>query len=241
MKLTDSKLRATKPGQHLTDSLLAKGSGKLVFRVRERPDGVAAREWYFRYRLYGANTLMKLGEYPSLSLAEARAKAAEKASLVRSGVSPKEKIREDAERAAIEREKARRAVELEARKGSFGQLLDAYVEALRKRGKSSAPSVEALFARAVRLPFPDLTAKKANEIEPGDVTRILARMVRMGVTRDVNKARAYLHAAFQFGAKQDHDPATMAREGVLFRPEVESRLYRPNKGRVPTRRPRSGA
>jgi Arm DNA-binding domain len=178
--------------------------------------GVAAREWYFRYRLHGANTLIKLGEYPSLSLAEARAKAAERASLVRSGASPKEKIREDAERAAIEREKARRAVEREARKGSFGHLLDAYVEALRKRGKSSAANVEALFARAVRLPFPDLTAKKANETEPGEVARILARMVRMGVTRDVNKRRVHSRMARSefIGHARLSDPMNLRRAPI---------------------------
>ncbi|MCA1852965.1 MAG: integrase family protein, partial [Beggiatoa sp.] len=197
-------IEAAKPGEVLTDNSLGRGSGKLVLRVR------ATEEWYFRYRLRGGSTMYKLGEYPVMSLPEARAKARALGDLVRAGIDPKAKEREDAE-------EARRAAEREARRGSLGQLLGAYVEGLRTQGKVSARGVEALFHRAVVRPFPALVDRKAADIGPEDIQQILARLLARGVTRDVNKCRSYLRAAFQFGSEQDFDPATLARDGVVFK------------------------
>lgn len=99
----------------------------------------------------------------------------------------------------------------------LGQLLGAYVEALRTQEKASARGVEMLFNRAVVKLFPELAIRKAADIGPGDIQAILARLVKRGVTRDVNKLRSYLRAAFQFGSGQDFDPATLARDGVVFK------------------------
>ena len=203
-RLTVRSIEAAKPGDVLTDSALGRGSGKLVLRVR------ATKEWYYRYRLGGRSVLRKLGEYPAMSLGEARARARALGDLVQEGVDPKAKEREDAEG-------ARRVAEREARRGSLGQLLGAYVEALRTRGKVSARGVEMLFNRAVVKPFPGLVASKAADIGPEDIQAILARLVKKGVTRDMNKLRSYLRAAFQFGSGQDWDPATLARNGVAFK------------------------
>lgn len=103
------------------------------------------------------------------------------------------------------------------RLGSLGQLLEAYVERLRAQTKASARAVEMLFNRAVVKPFPGLVARKAADIGPEDIQHILARLLAKGVTRDVNKLRAYLRAAFQFGSGQDFDPATFVRKGVVFK------------------------
>lgn len=80
----------------------------------------------------------------------------------------------------------------------------------------SARGIELLFNRGVVRPFPDLAARKAADIGPGDIQQILARLLGRGLTRDVNVLRAYLRAAFQFGSEQDFDPATLARDGVAF-------------------------
>jgi integrase len=197
-------VEAAKAGDVLIDNALAKGAGKLVLRVRKR------KEWYFRYRLRGGSTLRKLGEYPAMSLSEARARARALGDLVREGIDPKAKERKDAE-------EARGAAEREARRGSLGQLLGAYVEGLRTQGKLSVRGVEARFHRAVVGPFPALVARKAADIGPEDIQRILARLLARGVTRDVNKCRSYLRAAFQFGSKQDFDPTRLARDGVVFK------------------------
>ena len=202
-RVTVKAVEAAKPGQVLTDGALGRGSGKLILRVR------AKKEWYFRYRLGGRSVLRKLGEYPAMSLPDARQRAEALGRLVREGIDPKAKEREDAE-------EAHRAAEQEARRGSLGQLLGAYVTALRAQGKVSAKSIEDLFHRAVVKPFPGLAARKAADIAPEDIQQILARLVKKGVTRDMNVCRSYLRAAFQFGSGQDFDPATLARDGVAF-------------------------
>jgi hypothetical protein len=94
-----------------------------------------------------------------MSLGEARARARALGDLVREGIDPKAKERQDAE-------EARRAAERETRRGSLAQLLTAYVEWLRAQGKVSARGVEALFHRAVVRPFPALVARKAADIGP---------------------------------------------------------------------------
>lgn len=68
----------------------------------------------------------------------------------------------------------------------------------------------------VRGPFPNLLQTKANQIEPADIQLVLARLVQLGKTRQVNKLRSYLHAAFAYGGKHDNDPRQMAVDSVTF-------------------------
>ena len=82
--------------------------------------------------------------------------------------------------------------------------------------KPSAREAAGVFKRYVGKPFPDRAEKHANEIEPGDIQTILAKMVQAGIKRQVNVTRSYLSAAFAHGGRADHDPRTVAKEGVLF-------------------------
>ncbi len=110
-----------------------------------------------------------------------------------------------------------RKLEIERRRGSLGQLLAAYVKHLRARGsEGSATDAERIFKSHVIKPFPTLAATRANEITGDDIRQVLARMVKAKIRRQVNKARAYLRAAFAYGGNADHDPRTLARDGVLF-------------------------
>ena len=62
----------------------------------------------------------------------------------------------EAERAKKEEEaeQERRQKEIEARQGSFGPLLDGYMESLRSAGKVPAKEAEGIFDRHVRKAFP---------------------------------------------------------------------------------------
>jgi hypothetical protein len=106
--------------------------------------------------------------------------------------------------------------EVEKRRGSFEQLLTAYVDHLKARKSTSAAQVAGIFEKHVIKPFPTIAQTKANKIEPASIQRILSRMVNLGLTRQVNKARSYIGAAFAYGGKADNDPRTMAADGVLF-------------------------
>lgn len=205
---TDSYIRALKAGKtvYKRSEHAPKGEGRLIVRVQ--PSGL--KECFYRYRVNGLDRTVALGRYDALgrngkTLAEIRATAKKYRRLQSETGDVKEHLRAE-----------RRRREVEARQGSFKQLLDAYVESLRAAGKPSATQAKGAFRRYVLHPFPSLGTAKASEIEPADIQRVLARMVKAGITRQVNVLRAYLHAAFAFGGKADHDPRTVAHEGVLF-------------------------
>jgi integrase len=183
-----------------------KGEGRLIVRVL--PTGV--KEFFYRYRPNGEDKTISLGRYDhagriGLTLADLRERAREKRALQRSTGDVKEHLKAEA-----------RKRDIEARQGTFRQLLAAYVKALRDAGKPSADQVEGIFRRNILEPFSILADAKASDVEPGDIQRILARLVKQGIKRQVNVTRSYLRAAFAYGTKADHDPRTVAEDGVLF-------------------------
>lgn len=205
---TDPFIRNLKPQEkpYKRAEYAPRGEGRLIIRVL--PSGV--KEFFYRYRTKGGDRTLALGRYDfagkkGKTLADIRRVLREKRDIQESTGDVKEHLR------AVERKE-----QITRRQGTFDQLMAAYVDALKVAKKPSARAVELVFKRYVRKPFSSLVEAKANEIEPGDIQQILARMVKAGITRQVNVTRAYLRAAFAFGAKADHDPRTVAREGVLF-------------------------
>jgi integrase len=205
---TDSYIRALKPAKaaYKRSEYSPRGKGRLTVRVL--PGGI--KEFFYRYRASGLDRTVALGRYNPMgrngrTLAEIRTAADKYRKLQADTGDVKEHLRAE-----------RRKRDLQARQGSLKQLCQAYVESLRAAGKPSAAQAAGAFDRYIDRPFPALAEAKASEIEPGDVQRILARMVREGITRQVNVLRSYLHAAFRFGGKADHDPRTVAHGGVLF-------------------------
>src|SRR3990170_4419939 len=190
---TDSFIRNLKPKAqpYKRAEAAPKGEGRLIVRVL--PGG--AKEFFYRYRTSGQDKTLSLGRYDGagrngLTLAGVRERAHEIRALQRSTGDVKEHLR------AGERQR-----EIVARQGSFRQLLAAYVKALRDAGKPSADQVEGIFRRNILEPFKVVADANASEIEPGDIRRFLARLVKRGVKRQVNVPRSYLRAAFAYGAK----------------------------------------
>jgi integrase len=205
---TDAFIRGLKPARkpYKRAEKAPKGEGRLTVRVL--PNGV--KEFFYRYRVNGDDKTLSLGRF------DPQGRTGVTLAKVRDDLTVKRSIqRETGDVKAHEQAEDRRK-EVEKRKGTLGDLLAAYVKSLRDSGKWSADQVEGIFRRNVRKPFPALVDTKANEIEPGDIQRILARMVRADIGRQVNITRAYMRAAFAFGGKADHDPRTVAADGVLF-------------------------
>jgi hypothetical protein len=75
MPLTDTRLRTLRPEQGKTERLIADGNG-LYIRVRGTGSDVS-RTWQVRRRQGAGTSITTLGNYPELSVAEARFKAAE--------------------------------------------------------------------------------------------------------------------------------------------------------------------
>src|SRR5690242_20403922 len=141
---TDAYIRGLKPGKttYKRSENAPKGEGRLILRVL--PSGV--KEFFYRYRTAGRDTMMSLGRYgPGRSLAEIRGACR----------SLREKQLATGDVKRHKHEEALR-VEREKRKGTFRQLTDAYVQSLRDAGKPSAAEAEGIFKRHVTKPFPDI-------------------------------------------------------------------------------------
>jgi integrase len=201
---TDAWIRGLKPATKLykRSEHAPKGEGRLVVRVL--PSGL--KEFFLRYRTKSGDTLLALGRYgDGRTLADIRKAAGKLRRLHHETGDVKAHLAAE-----------QRRMEIARKQGTFQQLLDCYVDWLRAAGKPSAAQAEGCFRRNVLIAFPAEARRKANEIEVGDIRRILARMVKAGIKRQVNIMRAYLRAAFEHAIKADNDPRTLARDGVLF-------------------------
>ena len=221
-QFTDVLLRAQKPDSKdrwLTEGG-RRGEGKLLLRVS--PDGT--KRFYYRMPAgCGTRAPHPLAPYDpagraGYTLAKARARFSELEALRREQGNPLEYERGQADAEAAERRRA----ELErAKQGTLGELLDAYSEKLEREGKRSVRDVTYAFRKHVRDAVPDLLDRKAAEITPADIHRILSRIVAAGHTRQVNKTRSMLLSAFNYAAMAAYDPRRQdgaAAFGIAFNP-----------------------
>ncbi len=183
-----------------------RGDGRLLVRVL--PNGLKLAS--YRYRPNGKDTTLALGRYcpegkNGLKLVQLRALYRDKVGLQRTTGDVKQ------------HERAAKTATLQTlERGSLVQLLAAYVDHLERQGKPSAKAVKGIFRRNVEVPFPIIARKHAADVVPGDIALILSRMVKAGITRQVNVTRSYLGAAFAYGAKADNDPRRVSQDGSTF-------------------------
>lgn len=228
-KTIEKAIRDAKAGADvwLTDAAKTRGIGRL--RLRAGANGRAA--FYFRYtNPEGKQAQIALGIYdPSgkagLTLKEAGNKAGEMSRLYQSGTHDLHAFLAHQETEQGEAVKAaKREREAKAKQGTLAQLLNAYVDDMERRGKTSAKEVRGSLKLNVLAPFPELSARPAKEIEPSDIADILrhcltrpvaskgrgARLTKANATngkkRQADKLRSYLQAALAFGLANDLNP-----------------------------------
>ncbi len=205
---TDPFIRAlkAKPKPYKLSEHAEKGEGRLLVRVL--PNGT--KEFFYRYRTNDQDKTLALGRY------DPAGKNGKTLAGIRTALRGRRDVQRETGDVKAHLASEKRTTALEARKGSLTQLLTAYTDWLRASNKPSAGDVESIFRVHVVKPFPTLAKGRAKEVSPNDIQTILARMVNAGITRQVNKARANLHAAFNYGGKADNDPRTTAKDGVMF-------------------------
>lgn len=189
----------------------ARGEGRLAARITETRTLL-----YFRYRADGQNKAVPIGTYSptghgGLKLAEARAKCRPLADLLRAGVTDlhahlrrEQEAREHEVRQA--EEAARRAAEA-AKRGTLAQLCDAYAEHLNRQGKQSKGDVKSIFKLHVLEADPELSARRAAEIDPEAFAGLIGQLVDKGKGRTAGKLRSYLRSAYALAAASHTDPS----------------------------------
>jgi integrase len=184
MSLTDKAIRDAKP----KNSVYRIRDGNVVcrgFGVTVAPSG--AKTFFLSYTSPedGKRKQVSLGAFPSVSLREARLKAAETRKAVEEGADPVA-----AKRDGIARRMAQREL------GTLGDLLDLYASDLEMDGKRTAKEVRRITMKDVPLA---LLSRPAHLISRDDILDILTPIAQRGKLIHSDNVRAYLRAAFELG------------------------------------------
>ncbi len=94
MSLNPAQVKNLKPEPGKKVTRIHDGSGLYLYITDS-----GSKRWRFKYLFKGKNQMLSVGTYPTVSLAEARAKTLEMVTLLKSGVNPAENRK--AQKAAI--------------------------------------------------------------------------------------------------------------------------------------------
>jgi integrase len=187
--LTDTKLRALKP--RAIAYRIADTNGLCV---EVRPTG--AKVWRYRFRHIGKASIVTLGGYPTMSLAEARAERDKARAMVKSGTSPAHAA------------KAARATRQELAGNTFVSVALEFL-AKREREGMGIGSVE----RARRLIEKDLASignLPIADISAPVLLAALRRMEKRGVVETAHRARGLAGQIFRYAiatGRAERNPA----------------------------------
>lgn len=149
--LNDTKIKQLKPKEKMFR--VADHSG-LCLEVR--PNG--SKLWRYRYRFLGKASMISLGEYPVVTLAQARQKVTDQKALLDQNIDPAKFKQEEKEKAKTQSENLFRQVALEW-----------YTSKKDRRSTSFKLNVEKSFERDL---FPAFGHKNIEDITPYDILKM---------------------------------------------------------------------
>lgn len=204
MPLTDARIRTTKPG---TKPVKLADGGGLYLEVR--PSG--KKLWRYRYRIADKENLFAIGEYPEISLAEARAEHDKARSLVKQGVHP-----------SHNRQAERLSTQL-ANANTFEAVANEWIS--KKAGRWTPyyrRQVENFLGADV---FPYVGKLPIRSVTAAHLLEIIRRIEERGASTVALLVRQWSSAIFRYAVatlRADSDPAAALR-GAIHRPKVEHR------------------
>lgn len=200
--LTDAKCRNAKP----TDKpqRLADGGG-LFLEVR--PNG--SKLWRYRYEIAGRENMLALGDYPAVSLADARKGRDAARELAKQGIHPSHARQADKARQIASNADTFKAVALE------------WVDQIQAKGRT------ALYVKQIKRDlevdvFPTIGALPCRSVTPAHLLAIIKRVEKRAPVTAGN-LRQWCGAIFRYAIatlRADTDPAS-ALKGAIHRPKVE--------------------
>jgi len=199
--LTDTKLRTLKPRE---DAYRVADSNGLCIEVR--PTG--SRVWRYRYRHLGKASITTLGEYPAMTLAQARAERDKARALVKKGTSPSHAA------------KAARVARQVKALNTFASVASEFIAKREKEGMG-AGSVE----RSRRLIEKDLAGVAQipiDEVSAPTLLAVLRKMEKRGIVESAHRARGLANQVFRYAiatGRAERNPAADLI-GALERPQT---------------------
>lgn len=171
----------------------ARGDGRLTLMIRVTSSRVSA-EWYATFWRDGARRLAKIGIYPAMPLAGARAKFREEyAPAIQTGGNPRNPY-------------VRRNNRVTKRPASVRELFEAYVKHLEQRGADAAYQASRILLNREDAAVVELGQDRpARDIGAADVVALLSSIHGKGTAGQADATRSYVRAAFAWGMKAAHD------------------------------------
>ncbi|WP_138438605.1 tyrosine-type recombinase/integrase [Marinobacter alexandrii] len=201
MALTDLKIRRSKPD---AKAYKIADSGGLYIEVR--PTG--SKLWRYRYRIAGKENVFALGEYPDLSLSDARTARDEARGLVKQGIHPSH-VRQ-----------AEKLENIAAGANTFQVIAAEYAE---QKSRTWSPRYATQFERAMKANvYPYIGKLPIKQVTSQHILEIIRRMDKAGAPTYAIMVRQWCSSVFRFAAstmRADTDPAA-ALKGAVERPEI---------------------
>jgi integrase len=170
-----------------------------------------AKSWRFKYRLAGKEKLIVFGDYPSITLAQARKARDDARTQVANGTDPSE---------------ARQKLALldgEAKAQTFERVAAKYIAKVTKEGR--APSTLAKYDWLLGMVNADIGRKPIAEISAPMVLNCLRKVEAKGNYQTARKMRSTIGSIFRYAIAigvAEQDP-TFALRGALVQQKVVSR------------------
>ncbi len=181
--LTDTFIRNVSPPAFRRLEIADLKSTGLSFRVTCS----GTRSWCFRFRdpKSGKTSRATIGQYPTLTLGEARARADALRHSVAAGENPVDRKRRERETAATK---------------TFKALADRYMEEHAKRRKKSSDADD----RNLRLHvLPKWANRRYEEIGRGDIIALVESIVTAGMPTLANRVQALISSIYSFAVDAD--------------------------------------
>lgn len=202
MPLTDAKVRTAKP--EAAPAKMADGGG-LYLEVRT----TGAKLWRYRYRIAGKENVFAIGEYPVVSLAEARAEHAKARALVSSGVHPSHN------------RKVERLSNLVANANTFEAVANEWIA---KKSANWTPYYQRQVVNVLGADvFPHVGKLPIRSVTAAHLLEIIRRIEARDATTIALLVRQWSSAIFRYAVatlRADHDPAAALR-GAVERTKIE--------------------
>ncbi len=202
MPLTDTKIRQAKA---LTKPLKLPDGNGLYLEVK--PNG--SKLWRYRYRIDGKENLYAIGDYPAITLSEARKVREEARDLIKKGLHP-----------AHDRQRGRRQT-IAANRDTFKAIAQEWIE---KKRSSWTPYYLLQIERGMATDiYPRIGRLPIRAVTSADVLAILDRASKRGAETVALNLRQWCSAVFRYAVatlRADLDPAAPLR-GAVIRPPVE--------------------
>ncbi len=186
--LTDTKLRSLKP--HNKVFRLADANG-LCIEVRT----TGAKIWRYRYRFGDKANMLTIGEYPLVSLAEARAERDRARALVKKGVDPSLVA------------KVERAAKQEEAGNTFGSLAE---ELMLQRAKTLSPGSVVRERRMLERDLGGIAELPIRSITAPMLLKALRKIEERGAVETAHRTRAAAGLVFRYAiatGRAENNPA----------------------------------